>query len=94
MARYLAGGLWGLLQTQLEKNLRKKLQEQGLPQQTLSLTQGMEGKTKVALLTLHLPLLNRWLLQPQPHRPLGLELVEIQFQEEGLSLVADFFARA
>jgi len=91
MAKFLAGGIWGLLQSHLEKTLRKRLLEQGLPLETLSLTHGVEGKSKVALLTVHLPLLNAWLMKPGPQQPLGVALAGAQFGSDSLTLVVDLY---
>lgn len=92
MARFLAGGLWGLLQPYLEKNLRNRLHQYGLPQETLGLTQALQDQSKVALLTVHLPLLNTWLLRPKARPQLQGALSGVQFHENSLTLILDIFA--
>jgi hypothetical protein len=86
MAKFLAGGLWGLIRPYLEKTVRTILDKHQLPPHTLRIDQGQEGKSKVGLVVLDLMALNGWLLQRSSQQPVQATLEQVSFTENGLGL--------
>lgn len=91
MARFLAGGIWGVAAPHIEKNIRSKLAAHGLPAGTVTLGQGVEGKTKVGLVTLHTKPLNAWLLARPPMAGFKVTLDSAWATEEALNLTLGIF---
>ncbi len=91
MAKFLAGGLWGVASPHIEKMARSKLTAYGLPPGTLTLGQGVEGKTKVGLATVHLKPLNAWLMAQAPVSGFKVSLDSVWAVEDALNLILDVF---
>jgi hypothetical protein len=91
MAKFLAGGLWGAVQSFAEKKIRTRLTALGLPAETVTLGQGMDGKIKVGQATLHLKPLNAWLLRQPPVQGFKVNIDALWATEEGLHLILDVF---
>jgi hypothetical protein len=90
MAAMLAGGLWGVIRPVIEKKVKKELQARGIPEETVSLGQAVEGKVKVGLVHVYRAPLNTW-LEGQDVAGLRLQLDGLWATEETLQLVMGVF---
>lgn len=94
MAKFLAGGLWGVIKPQIESRVRKILATYGLPADTITVDQGTEGKTKVGKLVLSLQSLNAWLLRQAPVQGFKVTVAALWATEQGVNLVLDVYGGA
>ncbi|MFN8611160.1 MAG: hypothetical protein U0931_26690 [Vulcanimicrobiota bacterium] len=91
MAAMLAGGLWGVIRPVIEKRIRSELSKRHMPEETVSLGQSQEGKTKLGLVTLHLRPLNAWLLRQPPRQGFKFNVDAIWASEDQFNLILDVF---
>ena len=91
MARFLAGGLWGPVQSFLEKKIRKELVSRGLAPETVTLGQGVEAGTKVGKVLVHLRPLNAWLMGQPPVQGLKVSLASLWAEEQAVQILVDVF---
>jgi len=91
MARFLAGGLWGMLQSQLAKMVQKQLAQKGMPPETITLSQASLGKSKVGQLHLHYAPLNAWLSRQKLSQGLRLALACTGVSEQEIFAALDVY---
>lgn len=91
MARFLAGGLWGVLQPQLLKMVQQQLARKGMPAETITLGQSTEGKNKVGQVHLHYAPLNAWLGRQPLAQGLRLALACTGVSEQAIFVALDVY---
>ncbi|MBT9583778.1 hypothetical protein IV102_10545 [bacterium] len=91
MAKFIASSLWGTVQSFAEKKIRARLTALGLPADTVTLGQGLDGKTKVGKAVLHLKPLNAWLLRQPPIQGFKVTVDTLWATEDALNLILDVF---
>lgn len=91
VAAMLAGGLWGVIRPVIEKRIRAELSKRHMPEETVSLSQSQEGKSKLGLVTLHLRPLNAWLMRQPPRQGFKVNVDAIWATEDQLSFILDVF---